>query len=293
MENSFDPTQINTNKSKITRILGSLSKSRKIALIVVVLIAALGAGWLVFSKAEPNPNAIASRDIYQWPLSKYSFWNMPIGQNADYSNGPVLSSGEAGINEDITPITMDPNAPVKTGNFVGNQVQVRVSPDNHWPGGDTWNGMFAFLTPDNHNFVQGQVLGLEQGGNPTANYCYVGAISLASEGAQGCHGGSGLSGLGGTLRASDLADPNKPIRHALNIGLFCNQDCDNGGGGFRWPAVKADSYAFSGAEGCGRYNGAGSAKAGVHMGSLLALPPSFDVTKYPKGSTSRQIADAL
>ena len=233
MENSFDPTQINTNKSKITRILGSLSKSRKIALIVVVLIAALGAGWLVFSKAEPNPNAIASRDIYQWPLSKYSFWNMPIGQNADYSNGPVLSSGEAGINEDITPITMDPNAPVKTGNFVGNQVQVRVSPDNHWPGGDTWNGMFAFLTPDNHNFVQGQVLGLEQGGNPTANYCYVGAISLASEGAQGCHGGSGLSGLGGTLRASDLADPNKPIRHALNIGLFCNQDCDNGGGGFR------------------------------------------------------------
>ena len=59
MDNSIQspqPPQLNTKKGKIAQFFGELSKSRRIALIVVVLIAALGAGWLVFSKAETPPD---------------------------------------------------------------------------------------------------------------------------------------------------------------------------------------------------------------------------------------------
>lgn len=88
MENSFDPTQNNTKKGKIAQLFGELSKSRKIALLVVVLIAVLGAGWLVFSKAE-----VSNRDITQQPFSRWSIWNMPIGSNADFNDSPKLPEG--------------------------------------------------------------------------------------------------------------------------------------------------------------------------------------------------------
>src|SRR5256712_6988413 len=76
-----------------------------------------------------------------------------------------------------------------------------------------------------------------------------------------------LSSLGGVIRLGELV-PGGTIRHALKVNLFGRDNYYTGSGSFRWPATTADGCA----PGC--YGGSVPA---LRMGSLLALPPSFDV----------------
>src|SRR2546425_4506153 len=90
---------------------------------------------------------------------------------------------------------------------------------------------------------------------------------LLKTGNSGAHGGSMLSSLGGVIRLGELV-PGGTIRHALKVNLFGRDNYYTGSGSFRWPATTADGCA----PGC--YGGSVPA---LRMGSLLALPPSFDV----------------
>src|SRR3989442_14566481 len=90
---------------------------------------------------------------------------------------------------------------------------------------------------------------------------------LLKTGKSGAHGGSMLSSLGGVIRLGELV-PGGTIRHALKVNLFGRDNYYTGSGSFRWPATTADGCA----PGC--YGGSVPA---LRMGSLLALPPSFDV----------------
>ncbi|TLZ53785.1 MAG: hypothetical protein E6K15_09885 [Methanobacteriota archaeon] len=93
--------------------------------------------------------------------------------------------------------------------------------------------------------------------------------SLFGTGTSGGHGGSMLSSIGGTIRLGELV-PGGAIHHAMKVNLHGAEDYyyDNVTGGFRWPATTADGDASD------SYHGTVPA---LREGSLLALPPSFDV----------------
>ena len=94
----------------------------------------------------------------------------------------------------------------------------------------------------------------------------------------------GLRSVGsrGAIRVGELPG-DAPIRHALKIGLNCTESCSSSGGGFRWPATKADS----GYE--GKYGGS---DPDVKMGSLLAVAPDADLSWITQPDV-RKVAEAL
>ena len=87
---------------------------------------------------------------------------------------------------------------------------------------------------------------------------------------------------GGDVTVGELPG-DAPIRHALKIGLNCTESCSSSGGGFRWPATKADS----GYE--GKYGGS---DPDVKMGSLLAVAPDADLSWITQPDV-RKVAEAL
>jgi hypothetical protein len=98
---------------------------------------------------------------------------------------------------------------------------------------------------------------------------YQGAtVSIYGDGIAGSRGGSHMSSIGGTIRVGEWAQARSEgrFRHALKTVL------DGGNfspttNGYRWPASSADY--------CWDYCYGGSNPA-VKMGSLLALPPSYN-----------------
>jgi hypothetical protein len=129
--------------------------------------------------------------------------------------------------------------------------------------------------------VRAQPLRLDAGGDPSYEFGWP-EVSLTSTGLPGCHGGSGLSGIGGSVRIGEVRGP-APIRHALKISLNCKRTCSTAGGGFRWPATKADNYFAE---------GYGGTQEGVKMGSLLAIPPDADLSRITRPDV-RKIAEAM
>lgn len=218
-----------------------------------------------------------TRDVYERPFAWDSIWNLPLARGAQYQ---PFDAKIGNVYPDIENISVDPHAPVRTldGDPGG---QVLVDPDLRADG--SWNNCSTLLadTPDRTTVVQGQPLTLDAGGDPSWDHGWA-AQSLLADGIAGCHGGSGMSGIGGTIREGELTGP-EPIRHALKFSLPCTTSCSAEGGGFRWPATKADS----GYE--GKYGGENPE---VHMGSLLALPPDTDLSGISEPDT-RKVAEAL
>jgi hypothetical protein len=175
---------------------------------------------------------------------------------------------------------VDPEAPVRRLDGSGGG-GVHVDPDLSADG--SWNNCSTLLvdSPDRRTIVQGQPMELEPGGDPSWEYGWE-PQSLTGAGIEGCHGGSGLSGIGGTIRAGELS-ADEPIRHALKVSLPCPTSCSPENGGFRWPAVKADT----GYE--GKYGGENPQ---VNMGALLALPPDLDLSGITAPDV-RKVAEAL
>jgi len=100
-------------------------------------------------------------------------------------------------------------------------------------------------------------------------------------------GGSGLSGLGGTLTLSDLTQSG-PIAHVLKIALDGYLNYSSANGGYRWPASNADT-GFNQAGSAAFYGGSNGE---IQEGSLLALPPSINVSSF-SNPTVQKLAQAL
>lgn len=223
----------------------------------------------------------AGRDPYAWPFAWDSIWNLPLAKTAEYA--PFDTQAEE-IYIDHENISVNPNDPVRTLNQtdLGEEVPVHVNPELEADG--SWNNCSTLLvdSPDKQTVVQGQPMVLEPGGDPSWDYSYGGRIDLKSKGIEGCHGGSGLSGLGGDIRGGELTG-EAPIRHALKIGLSADLSFSPENGGFQWPAVKADS---------GYEDGYGGDDPRVHMGTLFALPPDFDLNSITEPDV-RKVAEAM
>jgi hypothetical protein len=135
------------------------------------------------------------------------------------------------------------------------------------PDGTTPNYATAILAADGHTLIQGQPMARCTSGGTATMWWYQENEDLLRTGNSGAHGGSMLSSLGGVIRLGELV-PGGAIHHALKVNLLGADNYYSGSGGYRWPATTADGCA----PGC--YGGSVPA---LRMGSLLALPPSFDV----------------
>jgi hypothetical protein len=221
-----------------------------------------------------------TRDPWLWPFAATSPWNMPIGSGAQYAPANIQNGSYSTVDVDLL-YRVPAGAPVRNvytpgawgpGRCTGTTPQGTLTiPDNlivpdatstHTP-----NNASAFLLADGRTLVQL---------NPLARCTYGGNVygwrtpnvDIYGEGLPGGHGGSGLSSIGGTIRLGELTG-TAPIRHALKANLWAKKylyySASAPTPGYRWPALRADSYAAS---------GYGGTNPQLVMGSLLAIPPS-------------------
>ncbi len=220
------------------------------------------------------------RDPLLWPFSSDSIWNMPIGSDAIYepANFKPLSAG-VGVDVDYFFVSeqSDPEVDIyapaswcpRAGGdrqdgrlYLGDDVLIPDCDPPHTP-----NNCAAILQPDGRTLVQlGAMTRLEPGG-PVWGYRYP-DVDICGPGIEGAHGGSGLSSIGGTLRKDELTGAD-PIRHVLKMNVFARLYLYKEPPGFRWPAVKADGYAFDENSQI-RYGGENPK---LQMGALVAIPP--------------------
>jgi hypothetical protein len=253
-----------------------VSGVRVLVTALVAVLVVLGAP--VAASAAPAAGTGPVRDLHRQPFSWDSPWNLPLATGARYV---PFDSGATRIYLDIEDISVDPSFPVRTLDAAGRDVRVHTDPELTADG--SWNHCSTFLVDDGtrRTVIQGQPLRLDAGGDPSYEFGWP-EVSLTSTGLPGCHGGSGLSGIGGSVRVGEVRGP-APIPHALKISLNCKRTCSTAGGGFRWPATKADNYFAE---------GYGGTQEGVKMGSLLAIPPDADLSRITRPDV-RKVAEAM
>ncbi|MEM7272724.1 MAG: hypothetical protein AAF547_06565 [Actinomycetota bacterium] len=248
--------------------------------------------------ASPAPPPTAApaevRDPLDQPFAWDSPWNLPLGDGARYvPAGIEPPTWGPGIDEDI--LFLDPSAPRQQINrtTVGWTLeQTRCAglvEDVFQFGGDllpvtpgfttedsytnnTPNHAGAFLEPDGRTIRQSQPVHVCRDGRVVTKVDYPDDDIRTGDGIRGAHGGSGMSSLGGTLRLHDLEQGE--ITHALKLVIQASQWLSQSDGGYRWPAVKADSYVNAPPTASCHYGGDNPV---LRMGALLALPPDFDV----------------
>ena len=230
----------------------------------------------------------SSRNPLLWPFSSDSIWNAPIGANAKYVDAKIQPAKflSTDIDHFFALKGTDPKRDVynigswtdrTSGNRdlgfdlpLPNELLIKDANEIERP-----NNSAALLMPDGETLMQLNAMTRDRVGSSVNGVKYPFGNrpneTLTGSGALGGHGGSGLSSIGGTLRLGELVG-DEPIRHALKLNLWAKRylsysDGVLGGRGYRWPAIKADSYA----------NGTtyGGKVPALTMGSLLAIPPSL------------------
>jgi hypothetical protein len=291
----------------------SYSSRPRRRLLVVTSLVLVAIGGFAYVGSRRATAATTGRDRKRWPFAWNSIWNMPIGSGASYvpANIPAPMASGVTVDEDI--IVMTPDAPPmsvrhheagwnwgvsRCANGAGGAVVMSLPiPGSFVTGqglGATPNMPAAVLTGDGRTVHQSQPFHT-CGGYAVTQYVYP-SVLIDGDGIEGAHGGSGLSSLGGALRVGELRPASGPVRHALKLNLDMQQygGCANDGTPcYRWPAVQADSSATGG---CNQANVHGGGYCGrntaFEMGSLLALPPGFDVSSLST-EPARRLAAAF
>ncbi len=235
----------------------------------------------------------ATRDPYKWPFSQKSIWNMPIGSEARYIHAGIQKATAFGMTKDEDIIVLSPGSPL-TDIFInnaewdankdrctkdGNLLFEAPIPENFVVSKNTWDGTtpnsgLAVLMSDGVTIKQTQPFARCQPNDfGTSKYVFS-DVNIYSDGYYGAHGGSGLSAIGGTLRLGELM-PNSVIRHALKVNLYAARNLyyNSKTKGYRWPALRADSYASSTYGSLRTENVVKECR----MGALLALPVWMDI----------------
>src|SRR5881628_767126 len=233
------------------------------------------------------PVAPELRDPRAWPFSEDSIWNLPIGASAGYVAAGIAQATARGMTTDPDVLILNPSAPITpvylnsdawTGRSRcdlqgGVLFEAPITAGFVVPGasvGSTPNHAVAILDADGKTLIQGQPYTHCTADGPVTMWWFQKDEQIDGTGVSGGHGGSKLSSIGGTIRLGELV-PGGMIRHAMKVNLdaHANLFFDTSTGGFRWPATVADFCAPT----C--YGGTNPA---LRMGSLLALPPGFDMS---------------
>jgi hypothetical protein len=259
---------------------------------VIVLASATSAGLCA--------EAGRTRDPALWPFTSTSPWNMPIGDKAQYvgiSSPKFDSSGGGGINctkwshpifiatvdDPMTTIYLHPRTPpfppTAEKPFVTMRVPVNARPDSE-------SDEHLHIIDETHSFVV-EMIGAVRDRNGKITVTW-GAVknSLRDAGVYDTpyHGtrAYGGSAIGGLIRKGELTHG---IHHALAVTIEPKAHNRNGPGGkpYVWPASSADGDADT------AYGTTGN----LYMGTLLAIPPTVDITKLGLQGPDLVLARAL
>jgi hypothetical protein len=254
------------------------------------------------SLAPPPP--AATRDKLRQPFASTSIWNMPVGSAAAYQPANIKDWTGWGVFLEEIYIIHRPTAPLQpiywsddrwSGGSrcepTSTQIQYYAPvPDNFViagaTSGDTPNNPSGILTADGNSYLQSQPL-THCPGHPYTTGFQGPTVSLYGDGRAGSQGGSHLSAVGGTIRrgefgAGKIPHALKTVLHPSNLSSTAGPDC--GAPGCRWPATASDC----GSTACG-YSGT---NPGLKMGSLLALPPTYNCTVM-RTAPGRIVCEAL
>ena len=250
-------------------------------------------------RVQPLPKAgvaleTASRDPARWPFVADSPWNHPMGSEAAYADivSPVLDLGAgATINrrgEGRPVFAAGPDDPVRrifkrdrAEPFAALRIPPEAAPDN-----SPW--AFLNLIDEEHRFAY-EMNGARrrEDGDIEASQCF--RVDLRDAGVPPEQMGSNVSGipsLAGLIRKGELAGG---IRHALAcivLQAVLNRNGPNGHA-FVWPAGVAPTDP--------KWTRMLSATGNLHLGTLLAIPPSVDIAAIGVGDSGPafEIARAL
>ena len=230
-----------------------------------------------------------ARNKHLWPFAADSIWNYPIGSDAQYRPANLQAASHILADVDYYIVTTDQDPEVTWYN-PGNWGPGRCRPDQALNGSlhipenlivpdathqETPNNAAAFLQPDGQTLIQLNPLARCQPGGPVFGYAGPGhpevLENIYGSGITGGHGGSGLSSIGGTLRQGELLSNTPPIRHALKLNLYAHKYLYDQPPGYRWPAIRADAYAFE----RDRPDHYGGKNPALVMGALLAIAPQI------------------
>ncbi|NJK85632.1 MAG: PKD domain-containing protein [Bacteroidales bacterium] len=226
-------------------------------------------------------NTFGQRDPYRWPFDKFSIWNMPIHNSAEYVPSAIQEAGIFEVDEDV--IITFPNEPVMNvetnyaewggGDRCPDEGPVLskgpipswfIYDQNVWIG-RTPNAGAAILKPTGE-IIQTQPFAKCNENYATSRYMLgIGKCQLKGECIEGAHGGSGMSSIGGAIRVGEFSKGE--INHVLKINLWGKENIYGGGTGHRWPATHADG----GYNVPGHFNQYAGTNPEVVMGSLLAI----------------------
>jgi hypothetical protein len=250
---------------------------------------------------------IQLRDKHRSPFAANSIWNMPIGSNARYSAANFQAAHYTGGDTDYYIITTDADPIVpwyNPGNWGVGRCKgkvlngyLRVPADLIVPDAtatETPNNAAAFLQPDGRTLIQTNPLARCRSKEAVYGYTTPGypqrLEDIYGTGITGGHGGSGLSSIGGTIRRGELLPSSGSIRHVLKVNVQAHRYLYHEPPGYRWPAVRSDSYAFDSKSPI-RYEGRNSA---LVMGTLLAIPPRVRSSSLKlKTIVAKQLFDTL
>lgn len=281
--------------------------------------------------SESSSNTGLRNPIFS-PFSSESIWNHPIGTGATYVDAGLEAQTHFVADTDHF-FVLNGNDPHQTLFQIGGWrdratgtedldidlplPDALIIPDTNEV--ETPNNAAAFLLPDGflasdgsstddyalvqlnattRDVIEGAIFGVPYPQWPSD--FVINGETLDGTGILGGHGGSALSSIGGTIRIGELTG-DAPISHALKVNLWATKYLsydainDSDSPGYRWPAIKADSYAGEARDpiteqGRGYYG----TNPDLVMGSLLAIPP--DVTANSLGLTTepaRKLFDAL
>lgn len=259
-----------------------------IRLAVVMLVVTLLTG-----SCSSESGVAEKRDPLTWPYPSDSIWNHPRGDAARLVPFPISApAGTLTTEEDL--IIAAPESPTqdlygttagwnpgltRCGEATSELLASDLPIPEGWvtdPGytGATPNHAAAIVMPDYtvfetqplHVCADGTVVSQEA--QPDWRGSSITTGGTAEDVGGGAHGGSGMTAFGGTIRLGEWV-PGGRIRHALKVTLDASQ-LSSSSGGYRWPAQNADLYYAE------EYRG-GVPEA--RMGSLLTLPPWFDMGK--------------
>ena len=263
-------------------------------------LAAIGA----YIRSLMPPPPVATRDKYRQPFASNSIWNMPIGSSALYQPANIKDWSGWGVFLEEIYIIHRPNAPLQPVYWSadrwsgGSRCTPSTGEIQYWAPlpddfyiaaatpSDTPNNPSGILTADGNSYLQSQPLTRCPGSSYTTGFQGP-TVSLYGDGRLGSQGGSHLSAVGGTIRRGEFAAGKIPhalktVLHPSNLSATAGPGCTNPG--CRWPATSSDC----GSTACG-YTGT---NPGVKMGSLLALPPTYNCSSL-RTVPGRVVCEAL
>ncbi len=236
------------------------------------------------SKTTPQYEVLpGTRKVTEWPFSRDSIWNTPIGDGAVYELAGLKPEPAFSVDKEIIYTTTEDDEYLeichsRKGRWPDEEDLIHTGRYMYWPKGlimprTSGNACCAIIQPDGKTVIQLQptcravpdskyIVGWSRAG-----------VDLYGGGELGTHWGSGLSSIGGSLRLGGLTS-DEPIRHALKMNIWGNPYAyyDEEVPGYRWPADRADSCAKNDRWQRQFYGGINKE---LCMGSLLALKPEL------------------